>query len=121
MIRDEDLQRHALELGEHFLDGLRQLQSQHEIVGDLRGLGLFLGIELVRDRETQEPATAEASDVVNAMRERRILLSTDGPYENVIKIKPPMVLQRPDVDRVIEELDVVFHSVVAHLPIPMRH
>jgi 4-aminobutyrate aminotransferase-like enzyme len=74
-------------------------------VGDVRGSGLFLGVELVRDRETLEPAADEASFIVNRMRERRILLGTDGPYHNVIKIRPPMPFTENDADRLVDEME----------------
>ena len=107
VIEDEGLRENARVAGERFQAGLRELAASHSIIGDVRGLGLFIGAELVRDPETLEPATAEASAVVNAMRERSILLSTDGPFDNVIKIKPPLVFTAEDADRVVSELDVV--------------
>ena len=107
VIEDEGLRENARIAGERFQAGLRELAASHPIIGDVRGLGLFIGAELVRDPETLEPATAEASAVVNAMRERSILLSTDGPFDNVIKIKPPLVFTAEDADRVVSELDVV--------------
>jgi 4-aminobutyrate aminotransferase-like enzyme len=107
VIEDEGLRENARVVGERFRAGLSELAASHSIIGDVRGLGLFIGAELVRDRETLEPATAEASAVVNAMRERGILLSTDGPFDNVIKIKPPLVITAEDADRVVGELDAV--------------
>jgi 4-aminobutyrate aminotransferase-like enzyme len=105
VIRDEGLQEHALKVGGRLRAGLRALAARHHIVGDVRGEGLFLGIELVRDRTTLEPATAEASALVERMKDRGILLSTDGPLHNVIKIKPPMVVTDADVDMVLRCLD----------------
>lgn len=107
VIEDEGLMENARVVGERFQAGLRELAVSHPIIGDVRGLGLFIGAELVRDPDTLEPATAEASALVNAMRERGILLSTDGPYDNVIKIKPPLVFTTEDADRVVSELDAV--------------
>ncbi len=101
----ETLQQNAREVGGHLLEGLRGLVVRHPIAGDARGLGLFLGLELVRNRETLEPAGAEASYVANRMRERGILLSTDGPYHNVLKIKPPLCFTRADADRLVDALD----------------
>ena len=77
----------------------------HALIGDVRGVGLFLGVELVRDRATLEPAAAEATELVNRMAKRGILLSTDGPLHNVIKIKPPMVLTADDVDMTCRVFD----------------
>ena len=107
VIRDEKLQEHALAVGGRLLDGLRGLVPRHPIVGDARGLGLFLGIELVRDRETLEPAPAEAAYVVERMKAKGVLLSTDGPLHNVIKIKPPLVFSEADADRIVAGLDAV--------------
>ena len=101
VIRDEGLQQHALDVGTHFRDSLRGLMDRHSIIGDVRGAGLFIGVELVRDRDTLEPATEEADAFINRMRARGILLSTDGPGHNVIKIKPPMVVTRDDADMVV--------------------
>jgi 4-aminobutyrate aminotransferase-like enzyme/Ser/Thr protein kinase RdoA (MazF antagonist) len=105
VIRDEKLQQRAFELGERFQEGLRRLVPKHALVGDVRGAGLFLGIELVRDRETLEPAAEEAYELVQRLNERGILLSTDGPFHNVIKIKPPMVLTADDVDMTLRCID----------------
>lgn len=104
---DEDLQGHARRVGTRLLAGLRGLGARHPIVGDVRGRGLFLGVELVRDRETLEPAAREASTVVNRMRERRILLGTDGPFHNVLKIRPPMPFNERNADELLEVLDDV--------------
>ena len=76
------------------------------IVGDVRGSGLFLGLELVRDRETLEPAGEEASYVSNRMREMGILLGTDGPYHNVVKIRPPMPFDDSDAAFLVDALTV---------------
>ncbi len=105
VIRDENLQRRALELGERFREGFRQLMQKHALIGDVRGAGLFIGVELVRDRETLEPAAEEADELIQRLNERGILLSTDGPFHNVIKIKPPMVLTMDDVDMTLRCID----------------
>ncbi|MCK5482909.1 MAG: aminotransferase class III-fold pyridoxal phosphate-dependent enzyme, partial [Gemmatimonadetes bacterium] len=111
VIEEEGLREHALQVGTGFREGLAELADRHDLVGDVRGLGLFIGVELVRDRDSLEPATEEATDVINQMRERGILLSTDGPFENVIKIKPPLVFSHEDAGRVIGELDAVLSGV----------
>jgi 4-aminobutyrate aminotransferase-like enzyme len=111
VIEEEGLRAHALEVGSRFREALTELGDRHELVGDVRGLGLFIGVELVRDRDSLEPATEEATDVVNQMKERGVLLSTDGPFENVIKIKPPLVFSLEDAGRVVGELDAVLAGV----------
>ena len=107
VIEDEELQEHAREYGEYFLNGLRKLKDTYPAIGDVRGRGLFIGFEFVRDRITLEPDAEEATRVVREMRERGVLLSTDGPHHNVIKIKPPMVLTRQDIDMTLDHLNEV--------------
>ncbi|HET8727652.1 MAG TPA: aminotransferase class III-fold pyridoxal phosphate-dependent enzyme, partial [Alphaproteobacteria bacterium] len=111
VVRDERLQSNARNVGRRMLDGLRRLQGRHALIGEVRGLGLFVGVELVRDRRSLEPAAAEAGQVVEAMKRRRILLSTDGPLHNVIKIKPPMVFGEADCDRFLAALDEAMGEV----------
>lgn len=107
VIEEEQLQAQALRVGTHLLDGLRGLMTKHQIIGDVRGLGLFIGIELVRDRSTLAPAAKEAAYVANRMRECGILLSTDGPFHNVLKIKPPLVFNEANADVLVATLDRV--------------
>jgi len=110
VIEEDGLMQRAEALGERFMAGLRDLQSKHPIIGDVRGRGLFLGFEMVRDRDTLEAAAEEAQALVGEMRERGVLLSTDGPLHNVIKIKPPMVLNEADIDLTIDLLDEVLSN-----------
>jgi 4-aminobutyrate aminotransferase-like enzyme len=112
VVRDEQLQEHARAVGESMGARLRTLVDRHTIVGDVRGSGLFWGVELVRDRATLEPAGEEASFVANRMRERGILLGTDGPYHNVVKIRPPMPFTASDGELLVEELE----ASLAQLP-----
>jgi 4-aminobutyrate aminotransferase-like enzyme/Ser/Thr protein kinase RdoA (MazF antagonist) len=111
VLRDEALQAHALRVGGHMLDALRPFIDQYPLVGDVRGSGLFLGVELVRDRETLEPAAEEASYIVNRMRELGILLGTDGPYHNVLKIRPPMPFDERNADMLVETLGRVIAAL----------
>jgi 4-aminobutyrate aminotransferase-like enzyme/Ser/Thr protein kinase RdoA (MazF antagonist) len=105
VIESEGLQANALETGNHLLAGLQRLMGKYPLVGDVRGLGLFVGIELVRDRETREPAPSHAAYIANRMRDNGILLSTDGPYHNVLKIKPPLVFDSANADFLVRTLD----------------
>jgi len=104
IVEREDLVSRARHMGERLREALSPLQT-HPHVAELRGLGLLQAVELVRDRATLEPATAEAGDIVNLMREAGVLLSTDGPFDNVIKIKPPMVFGAREADILADELD----------------
>ena len=111
VIDNEGLQEHARTTGAYYLEALGAMKPRYESIGDVRGIGLFLGIDLV-ESDGITPATALADHVVNGLRERRILTGTDGPANNVIKIKPPLVVTRADVDRFVLELDAVLANVV---------
>jgi len=102
VVRDEGLQENALQVGKQMLGGLRPLMERYPIVGDVRGTGLFLGVELVCDRSTLKPAAEEASFIANRMRDHGILLGTDGPYHNVVKIRPPMPFDKSNADFLVE-------------------
>ncbi len=107
VLRDERLPERAEVLGRRLLDGGHALARRHRLVGDVRGLGLYAGFELVRDRGTLEPAGAEATYVVERMKDRGVLVSIDGPHHNVLKVKPPLVWTEADVDRFLGTLDAV--------------
>src|SRR5262249_20542281 len=107
VLTDEGLQANAEHVGAHLLTGLRALMEKYPLIGDVRGLGLFLGVELVCDRETLAPAAEQATYVANRLRDRGVLLSTDGPYPNVLKIKPPLVFTDADADFLVATLDAV--------------
>jgi len=115
VLAEEGLQANALRLGQHFLSGLRALQGHHPLIGDVRGSGLFLGVELVQDRETREPATEEASYVTNRLRERGCLTGTDGPHDNVLKLRPPLIVSEADVDLFVSTLDATLDEDPARL------
>src|SRR4029077_7288963 len=88
VLQEENLQQHALRAGKHLIEGLRALQTRHALVGDVRGSGLFLGIDLVLDRETREPAPLQASYAVNRLRDCGILAGNAGPHHNRTKLRP---------------------------------
>jgi len=111
VVIEEQLQAHALRVGGQTIAGLEELKSRHQIIGDVRGSGLFLGVELVRERTTLEPATEEANEVVNRMRDERILLGTDGPYHNVLKIRPPMPFDEGNAERLLKTLDSILSAL----------
>lgn len=98
VIESEQLQAHARETGADLLARFGALADRFQLIGDVRGAGLFLGVELVRDRGSLEPASAEAGQIVNHLRQNGILAATDGPMDNVLKFKPPMVFGRPEAD-----------------------
>ena len=102
VLSSERLQENALNVGNYMRDKLRELQSRHQLIGDIRGSGLFLGIELVRDRSTLDPATTETSFISSLLKQKyKVLTSVDGFYENVIVVKPPMCFSEVDVDEFV--------------------
>lgn len=110
VIQEEGLQQNALETGRYLRQGLEQLSRQFPILGDVRGPGLFLGFELVKDPELLTPAPGEATYLANRMRELGVLMSTDGPFHNVLKIKPPMVFSNKDADFLLGMLERVLRE-----------
>jgi 4-aminobutyrate aminotransferase-like enzyme len=110
IIENEGLQKNALVVGNYFKEALNKLKENHAIIGDVRGLGLFIGVELVLDREKLTAAADAAKFIVERMREEGVLLSIDGPLYNVLKIKPPMVFTKENVDFVVTTLDKILNQ-----------
>ncbi|MDB5630168.1 MAG: aminotransferase class III-fold pyridoxal phosphate-dependent enzyme [Tardiphaga sp.] len=111
VIEQEALIANARDVGAYMSDGLRALAQRHEIIGDVRGAGLFIGVELVRDRATKAPATSETARLVNGLRDKRVLISAAGPFANVLKIRPPLVFSRGHADRFLSAMDEVLGSL----------
>jgi len=107
VIAEERLQENALVVGAHLMARLHELADRHPVIGDVRGLGLFIGVELVRDRDARSPAAAIAAYVAERLRDLGVLVSTDGPDHNVLKVKPPIVFSRADADHLAGILDLV--------------
>jgi 4-aminobutyrate aminotransferase-like enzyme/Ser/Thr protein kinase RdoA (MazF antagonist) len=113
VLEQELLQENALRTGEYLLANLKNLQGRHPLIGDIRGSGLFLGLDLVQDRETRKPATPQADYVANRLRDRGILTGTDGPHHNVIKLRPPLIFTEADADLFVATLDSVLDEDAA--------
>jgi len=113
VLEEEQLQQNALCVGAYLMNGLKALQKRHALIGDIRGLGLFLGIDLAANRETREPATIQASYVVNRLRDCGILTGTDGPHHNVIKLRPPLMFTEADADLFVKTLDAILQEDAA--------
>ncbi len=107
----ENLQQNAFVVGGYLKEELGKLQSKHELIGDIRGHGLFIGVELVLNRETLEPASGEAAAIVNDLRNRGVLIGTTGPDENVLKLRPPMVFNRENARQLVDALDAALMEV----------
>uniref|UniRef100_A0A3B4B9N5 Ethanolamine-phosphate phospho-lyase n=1 Tax=Periophthalmus magnuspinnatus TaxID=409849 RepID=A0A3B4B9N5_9GOBI len=111
VIEKEDLQGNALRVGGHLCSVLEKHKKKHPLIGDIRGCGLFVGVELVRDQFKLTPATAEAQEVIYRLKEQHILLSADGPHRNVLKFKPPLCFTKEDVDLVVEKIDHILTGI----------
>jgi 4-aminobutyrate aminotransferase-like enzyme len=111
VLETERLQENARLVGVYALEGLRRLEAKHDLIGDVRGRGLSFGAELVKDRKSRAPATDETKRIVNAMRERGVLLSRTGVHDNVLKIRPPMPFSKENVDLLLATLDAALRGV----------
>lgn len=111
VIERENLQEHALKVGNHLLSELNKLAKRRPIIGDVRGAGLFVGIELVLDRKLRTPATAEAKYVVYRMKEEKIIVSSEGPDYNILKLKPPMYFSVDNANQFVAKLDDILQSL----------
>ncbi|HEY6385877.1 MAG TPA: aminotransferase class III-fold pyridoxal phosphate-dependent enzyme [Candidatus Acidoferrum sp.] len=107
ILEEERLQENALRVGNYLTMRLKSMKEKHALVGDVRGSGLFLGLDLVLNRNTREPAPQQASYIVNRLRERGILAGTDGSHHNVIKLRPPLIFSQVDADLFVTTLDTI--------------
>jgi len=110
VLRD-DYMRHAAATGSYLLNLLRALKDRYPLIGDVRGSGLFIGVELVSDRETLEPASAEASYIKEKLRDHNILTGTDGLYDNVLKIRPPMPFNKDDAGILADRFRQILETI----------
>jgi 4-aminobutyrate aminotransferase-like enzyme/Ser/Thr protein kinase RdoA (MazF antagonist) len=111
VIEEEKLVASAADVGASLRSGLDELARDHSLVGDVRGAGLLVGVDLVHSRETREPAPKAARAVSNGMRERGVLIGTTGRDANVLKIRPPLAFRREHADRLLAILDSVLTEV----------
>jgi len=108
-IRNEEMQQHALITGNYLMKKLKSLMKKYPIIGDVRGRGLFIGVEMVKNRVTKKPAVPEIDIIVEMMKEKGYLLSTDGPFHNVLKIKPPLPFNKQNADELVYYLDKILN------------
>uniref|UniRef100_A0A8B9TRS6 Ethanolamine-phosphate phospho-lyase n=1 Tax=Anas platyrhynchos TaxID=8839 RepID=A0A8B9TRS6_ANAPL len=111
VIENEDLQGNAARVGNYLLELLAEQKEKHPLVGDIRGVGLFVGVDLVKDQQKRTPATAEALHLIYKLKEQKILLSADGPHRNVLKFKPPMCFTMENAKHVVEKIDVLLTEI----------
>jgi len=113
VLEEEKLQENALRVGTYLKSALEALQQRYPLIGDVRGFGLFLGVDLVLDRETRQAAPRQAAYVVNRLRDCGILTGTDGPHHNVIKLRPPLVFTQADASIFVQALDEILREDAA--------
>jgi alanine-glyoxylate transaminase/(R)-3-amino-2-methylpropionate-pyruvate transaminase len=111
VIDEDGLQENSRVLGKRLKDGFRELAKSHDLIGDVRGMGLMIGVELVRDRKTKEPAKKETAALLEAAREMGILVGKGGLDGNVLRIKPPMCITAEDADFTLDVLDRALTAV----------
>ncbi|MBN2561123.1 MAG: aspartate aminotransferase family protein [Phycisphaerae bacterium] len=111
VIDEEGIQENALKVGSDLKAALEGLMDKHRLIGEVRGMGLMLGVELVRDRQTKEPANTEAADILEEARRRGLLLGKGGFHGNVLRIKPPMCITSADAAFIVACLDEVFEGI----------
>lgn len=111
VIQGEGLMANCAAVGEYFKAGLQGLAERYPLIGDVRGAGLFVGVELVTDRASKAPATEATARVVNGMRERGVLISSAGPAANILKIRPQLIFQREHADLFVQTLEAVLKSL----------
>ena len=109
IVEDEDLQGNARVVGEHLMNGLRTLKSRYACIGDVRGMGLFLGVELIRADGSE--ATELCAYAKNRMRDHRILIGSEGPKDNILKIRPPLTIDVEDAGMLLSTFDTVLKEI----------
>ena len=110
-IEDKDLRANAKVVGDYFRTRLEELKDKHPVIGDVRGMGLMQGVELVKDRETKEPAPQAVAQVFEETKKRRVLIGKGGLYGNVLRLGPPLIADKSNIDELIEALDAAFSTV----------
>ncbi|QDT69248.1 2,2-dialkylglycine decarboxylase [Planctomycetes bacterium MalM25] len=111
VIEEEGIQENAKVVGGHLKERLLELQEKHPLIGDVRGMGLMLGVELVRDRQSKEPANTEAADIMERLKELGVLIGRGGLYGNTLRIKPPMCLTKDDANYLADCLDTALDEL----------
>lgn len=111
-IEDKQLRENAKDVGDYFRAKLEELKEKHPVVGDVRGMGLMQGIELVKDRQTKEPAPGAVAQVFEATKRRQVLIGKGGLWGNVLRLGPPLIANRSHIDELVAALDAAFSSVV---------
>jgi len=115
VIEDENLQDHAKEVGLYLKQRLQDLKQKHPMIGDIRGHGLFVGVDLIKPtaEDPRAPHTRAAEHILNRMKQERVLIQSDGPHDNVLKLKPPLVFNKANADKFVDTLEDIMDEMVA--------
>jgi 4-aminobutyrate aminotransferase/(S)-3-amino-2-methylpropionate transaminase len=111
VLLEEKLTENAVKVGSHILRRLREMQSSHELIGDVRGRGLMIGVELVQDRRTKKPAKEEAKKIISRIFQRRVLVVPSGWSNHVLRVAPPLIISTELADMALEVLDEEMRTV----------
>lgn len=111
VIENESLMENALKVGTYMISALREMMNRHEVIGDVRGAGLFIGVEMVTDQTSKIPSESIATKVVNELRQKRVLLSSTGPNANVLKVRPPLPFSCENADQFLQCFDEVLIEI----------
>src|SRR6185437_12432502 len=111
VIEKENLQANCLNMGNHIMAGLERLKAKHNIVGDVRGKGLMMAIEMVKDRDTKEPAKSECAQFVETCKDLGLLVGKGGLYGNVVRFAPPMCINKADADFILDVFEAAFTTL----------
>jgi len=110
VIEEENLQENAKVVGSYYMSLFKDLQKKHACIGDVRGFGLFIGIEIVKEH-SKEPDTKLAQRIKNELRNKKILVGTDGPFNNVIKSKPPLCFTKENAESVVRNIELIINKL----------
>jgi 4-aminobutyrate aminotransferase-like enzyme len=111
VIEEEGILDNVGNVGQYLEFRLHELAKEHEVIGDIRGKGLYYGVELVTDRQTKQPAGKEAGFVREDLRNKGVLVNTTGPLNNVIKVRPPLVFSKANVDYLVDRFESALDRV----------
>jgi 4-aminobutyrate aminotransferase-like enzyme len=110
VIEEENLQENAKVVGSYYMSLFKDLQKKYTCIGDVRGFGLFIGIEIVKEH-SKEPDTKLAQRIKNELRNKKILVGTDGPFNNVIKSKPPLCFTKENAESVVRNIELIINKL----------
>jgi alanine-glyoxylate transaminase/(R)-3-amino-2-methylpropionate-pyruvate transaminase len=113
VMREENLRENAKTMGALFKTGLEELKDRYQVVGDVRGVGLALGVEFVRNRETREPDNPFCQEFLRRLRDNGVVSGSDGEFQNCVKLRPPLIVQKHHVEFALDAFDKTLRDMTA--------